>query len=500
MAVIAVAGFHHETNTFAPSKATYQDFESGGGWPPLTRGARAIDVVDGMNVALAGFATAARAAGHRLVPLIWANATPSAHVTRDAYERIAAGLLEELGQVERPDALYLDLHGAMVTEHLDDGEGELLQRIRRLVGPRLPIVVSLDYHANVTPAMIDAADALIGYRTYPHVDMAETGRRSAGFLERILRRGDAPVKAYRQLDFLIPLAAQCTLIEPPIKLFDRLAALELESDAVLTFAGGFPAADIADCGPSAFGFGFDARVQAGVDGLARAIADAEGEFQAEFLSPDEGVRRAIQHSRPGGPPVVLADTQDNPGAGANGDTVGLLEALLRQRAEGAVVGLLIDPASARQAHEAGVGSEREFSLGAISGLAGHTPCVGRFTVERIGDGEFVGSGPFYRGSKMRLGPMALLRRGGVSVVLASKKVQAADQAMFRCLGVEPARQAILGLKSSVHFRADFGPIASDVLVVAAPGPMPADPAVLAWTKLRRGVRLRPNGPEFRGPA
>jgi microcystin degradation protein MlrC len=159
---------------------------------------------------------------------------------------------------------------------------------------------------------------------------------------------------------------------------------------------------------------------------------------------------------------------------------------------------LIDPASARRAHDAGAGATLDFSLGAISGLPGHTPCVGRFTVEQLGDGEFVGSGPFYRGSKMRLGPMALLRRDGVSVVVASKKVQAADQAMFRCLGVEPARQAILALKSSVHFRADFGPMASEVLVVASPGPMPADPAALPWTKLRRGVRLHPNGPEFRG--
>jgi microcystin degradation protein MlrC len=196
--------------------------------------------------------------------------------------------------------------------------------------------------------------------------------------------------------------------------------------------------------------------------------------------------------------VILADTQDNPGAGGNGDTVGILEALLRHRAQGAVLGLLIDPASARQAHEAGVGSERDFSLGAISGLPGHQPCVGRFKVERLGDGNFIGSGPFYKDSKMRLGPMAALRRDGVTVVLASKKVQAADQAMFRCLGIDPGRQAILVLKSSVHFRADFQPLAQEILVVASPGPNPADPAVLPWTKLRRGIRLRPRGPVFGG--
>jgi len=500
MAVIAVAGFHHETNTFAPSKATYQDFESGGGWPPLTRGVRAVDVVDGMNIALAGFAAAARAAGHRLVPLIWANATPSAHVTRDSYERICGMLLEEIGRAEKFDALYLDLHGAMVTEHLDDGEGDLLHRVRQAVGSRIPILASLDYHANITRAMTERADALIGYRTYPHIDMAETGRRVAALLDDVLRRGEPPATAFRKLDFLIPLSAQCTLIEPSIRLFERLAGLETESGAVLTFSGGFPAADIEECGPSVYGCGFGPdRVRRVVDLLVHEVADAEREFQAEFLSPDEGVARAIARSRPGGPPVILADTQDNPGAGANGDTVGILEALLRQRAHGAVVGLLIDPASAKQAHDLGAGAEAEFALGAISGLPGHVPCRGRFKVERVGDGNFVGSGPFYGGSKMRLGPMAALRRDGVTVVVASKKVQAADQAMFRCLGIDPARQSILALKSSVHFRADFQPIAAEVLVVAAPGPMPADPATLPWTKLRSGVRLRPNGPAFRRP-
>jgi len=284
MSTIAVAGFHHETNTFAPSKATYADFESGGGWPALTRGARAVEVVEGMNIGLAGFAAAARASGHRLLPLIWANATPSAHVTKDAYERIATALLEELGRAEKFDALYLDLHGAMVTEHLDDGEGELLRRVRAVLGSRVPIVVSLDYHANVTPAMIEHADALIGYRTYPHIDMADTGRRAAALLDRILREGKPPAKAFRQLNFLIPLTAQCTMIEPSVALFTRLAALETETGAVLSFAGGFPAADIGDCGPSVFGYGFDGgRVTRAVDDLAHAIADVEGDFQAEFL-------------------------------------------------------------------------------------------------------------------------------------------------------------------------------------------------------------------------
>ena len=499
MAVIAVAGFHHETNTFAPSKATYEDFVHGGGWPGLIRGAGAADVVAGMNISLAGFVEAARAAGHRIVPTVWANTTPSAHVTRDAYERIVAMLLEELGRAEKFDAIYLDLHGAMVTEHLDDGEGELLARLRRQVGPRIPIVVSLDYHANMSAQMVANADAFVGYRTYPHIDVAETGKRAETMLSRLLRLGRKPAHGFRQIPYLIPLTAQCTTIAPSVRLFHRLAEIEAESGALLTFAGGFPAADVPDCGPSVFGYGFEAppATADAVEALAREVLAAEAEFDAGLLAPDEAVRQAMARSQPGGPPVILADTQDNPGAGANGDTVGLLEAMLRNRAEG-VVGMLIDPISARRAHDAGVGAALEFSLGALSGLPGHHPCVGRFTVERLGDGEVLGTGPIYGGGHLHLGPMALLRRDDVRVVVATKKVQTADQEMFRCLGVEPARQRIIALKSSVHFRAHFQPIAAEVLVVASPGPMAADPALLPWTKLRAGVRLRPKGPEFRG--
>ncbi|MBI3454056.1 MAG: M81 family metallopeptidase [Rhodospirillales bacterium] len=497
MATIAIGGFQHETNTFAPTKASYADFESGGGWPALARGAAVPEQVAGVNLSIAGFIEAARAAGHRLVPLVWANATPSAHVTRDAFERITGMMIEELGRAGAVDAVYLDLHGAMVAEHVDDGEGEILARVRKIIGPRVPIVATLDLHANVSKAMIERTEALVAYRTYPHVDMTETGQRAFRMLATILERGEAPAKAFRQLPFLIPITAQCTLIDPGQKLYARLAELEASSGATLSFTPGFPAADFADCGPAVFGYAANGKgVEATVAMLAGEAADAEGEFLAEFLSPDDAVRRAMTRTMPGGPPVVLADTQDNPGAGGNGDTVGLLAAMLRQRAEDAVLGLLIDPAAAKQAHAAGVEAETEFALGAASGWAGEKPIAGRFTVERLGDGAFTCTGPFYRGSQMRLGPMALLRRGGVRVVVASKKVQAADQEMFRHLGVEPARMRIVALKSSVHFRAHFQPIAREVLVVASPGPNPADPADLDWRKLRPGVRLRPHGPVF----
>jgi microcystin degradation protein MlrC len=493
---IAHGGFQHETNTFAPTKADYAAFERGGGWPARCHGAAIDPAVGDANIPLAGFLGVMRGGAHRLSGTVWANATPSAHVTRDAFERISGILTDELKRLDGVGAVYVDLHGAMVCEHCDDGEGEILARIRAIVGPRVPVVASLDLHANVTARMVEMSDGLVSYRTYPHVDQGATGARAARLLEWMLQLGERPAKAFRQLDYLIPLNAQCTLIEPGKGLYELMGRIERETGTWLSFNPGFPMADIADCGPSVVGYGPDrARVEAAVEQLAQAVADAERDFGIELLQPDAAVRRAIARGEPGAP-VVLADTQDNPGAGGNGDTTGLLAALIRNRAEDAVLGLLYDPASATQAHAAGVGAELTFRLGEISGVPGHAPYEGRFTVERLGDGFFTCTGPFYRGNKMRLGPMALLRQGGVRVALTSHKVQCADQEMFRHLGVEPVRQRIVALKSSVHFRADFQAIAREVLVVVAPGPAKADPRDLNWTKLRSLVRLTPLGRPF----
>ena len=496
---IAVGGFQHETNTFAPTKADYAAFEHGGGWPPIQRGEGMAEALRDKNIPVSGFFRQIHALGHRTVPLVWANATPSAQVTRDAYERIAGGIIDTLGQAMPVDAVYLDLHGAMVAEHVDDGEGELLRRVRSVVGPRVPIVSSLDLHANVTRAMIEHADGLVAYRTYPHIDMADTGARAARLLDLVLKRGDRPAKSYRSFEFLIPLTTACTLIEPAKRLYAELARIEAETGTTLSFAPGFPMADFAECGPSVFGCGAGRRETAdAVDRLAGLVRDAEADFAPEFLSPDDAVRRAMARGEPG-QPVVLADTQDNPGAGGNGDTTGVLAALLRNHAEESVIGLLIDAEAAKAAHQAGPGATLSLSLGGRSGVPGDSPLAGTFTVERLGDGNFPCKGGLYDGAQMRLGPMALLRQGGVRVVLASRKVQAANQDMFRHVGIEPARQRIVAVKSSVHFRADFQPIAREVLVVTAPGPALADPVDFAWKKLRRGVRLKPKGPVYEPP-
>ena len=493
MARIAIAGLHHETNTFAPIKAGYDEFVLGGGWPGLQQGDRFFHTFPGMNLPIAGAIEVLAGAGQELLPLVWAAATPSAHVTEDAYERIVAMMLDDLRAAGPIDAVYLDLHGAMVTEHLDDGEGELLRRVRAVVGPQIPIATSLDFHANVTPEMIEFSDVMVGYRTYPHVDMAATGRRAAEALLGLLDTQRKPSKSFETIPFLIPLPWQCTMAEPAGSVYRELAVIERETGVLLTFTPGFPAADFLHCGAAVFGYGGDAaRTSTAVRRLTQAIINREKDFAGRIYEPDEAVAEASR--RPAGKPMVLADTQDNPGAGGTSDTTGLLAALVRAGAERATLAIMWDPEAAGAAHAAGPGASLTLELGGRTAAPG--PFRGSFTVERLGTGTFTGTGPMWGGSQITLGPMALLRIGGVRVVVASRKMQGADQSIFRHLGVEPQEERILALKSSVHFRADFAPIAQDILVVKAPGAMLADPADFPFRRLRPGLRLRPLGPAF----
>ena len=500
MARIAVGGFLHETNTFAPTKATYDDFVHGGGWPAMAQGADVLRVMRNINIGLAGFVEAAEAQGWEMVPTISCGASPCAHVTRDAYERIVKVLVEGVNAAGKLDAVYLDLHGAMVTEHLDDGEGEILRRVREVIGKDLPLVVSLDLHANVTPEMVEHADALIAYRTYPHVDMAETGRAAATHLALLLRSKQKFAKAFRQLPFLIPISWQCTSDQPTKGIYQKLAALQGEAVPTLSFAPGFPAADFAHCGPSVFAYGrTQADADAAADNIAALVESHEDDFDGLIYTPDDGVRLAMELAKTASKPIIIADTQDNPGAGGDSDTTGMLRALVRNNASKAAIGVIYDPQSAKTAHAAGVGATVTIALGGKSGIPGDAPYQETFSVEQLSDGRFVAPGPYYGGRDMDMGPSAALRIGDVRVVVSSHKAQLADQAMYRYVGIEPTEQAILVNKSSVHFRADFEPIAEKLLICAAPGAMPADTAELPWTRLRPGIRTRPNGPVFAPP-
>ncbi|KVD42734.1 M81 family metallopeptidase [Burkholderia ubonensis] len=494
---ILIAGFQHETNTFAPSKATYENFEHGGAYPSMSRGTDLLALRE-VNIPTGGFIRVAEAAGHTLVPIIWAGACPSAHVTRDAFECIA-GEIVEAARTFNFDAVYLDLHGAMVAEHVDDGEGELLARVREAVGSNMPIVASLDLHANVTERMLRNADALVAYRTYPHVDMADTGARAAALLGRLLA-GQTLHGASRRLPFLIPINAMCTLFQPSRGVYDAVTVAEAGAVVSVSFAPGFPAADFAECGPVIWAYAHSAdAAHAAVDSLYSRILADEPAWCVPLLSPDEAVREAMRLAEDAGRPVVIADTQDNPGAGGDANTMEMLRALVRNGATGAAFGLVYDPAAAAAAHRAGVGARLELSLGGQSNVPSDAPFAGVFEVVSLSDGKCRYDGPMMNGMQAELGPVACLRFGGVFIAVSSAKVQMLDRNLYRVAGIQPEDMKILVNKSSVHFRADFEPIAKAVLVAKAPGPMVADPADLPWTRLARGMRVRPCGEAFGSP-
>ena len=496
---ILIAGYQHETNTFAPSLADWAAFTRGDSFPPFMRGAEMQARLSGINIPVAGFIDAAKRHGWTLVPSAWAGAIPSSYVTEDAFERIAGAIVDDVkaARVGGLDGIYLDLHGAAVAQHADDSEGELLGRLRALVGPDVPIVASLDLHANVTQRMLREADALVSYRTYPHVDMADTGALAAELLVRRLRAGQREPMAARRLPYLIPINAQSTWMEPARGIYDELLTLDREHGTILSFCMGFPASDFAECAPMVWGHGEAA--ERAVQRLFERAAEPT-QWRPDYLDARDAVVRAMALAEGAAKPVVIADTQDNPGAGGDSNTTGMLHALLQQGAgrkyPGQVaLGLMFDPAAGRAAHAAGIGAEIELSLGTavptFTGQPSDPPLRARFKVLALADGRCTLTGPMMTGVTVQLGPSACLEVDGVRVAVVGGKKQLLDRELLRMVGIHTEQMRLIVAKSSNHFRADFTPHASHVLVAKAAGPMAADPADLPWTKLPASIRRRP---------
>jgi microcystin degradation protein MlrC len=495
MARIAVGGFHHETNCFVPTRTDFEYFAAHRDRPPLVRGPAVLEWLGDSSFALSGFLKK-MGNTHEYVPLIWTSGGAGGYVTRDAFERIAGEMIGMLSQQMPVDAVYLDLHGAAVSEDFEDAEGELLRRVRACVGESVPVVISLDYHSNVTQQMVEMTDGLIGYQTYPHVDRVETGQRSARVMAALLKRGRPTARALRRIPFLIPLNSQCTMIDPSKLIVERAESLEGGDVLNVSYLAGFPPSDLAECGPSVSVHAYSQeKADAAADALAREIEAREAEFAQPLLAPDEAVQRAMRIAGEATKPVVIADTQDNPGAGGTGDTTGLLAALVRNKAD-AALGYFFDAEAAAAAHRAGEGAEIEIALGGKFGIEGDAPYRATFRVLKLGDGRMRTTGPSVGGRDIDLGPMALLGIDDVKIAVTTKRMQAHDQAPFRHLGIEPKDQKILALKSTVHFRADLQPIAQEVLVAVAPGGHIVDPTKYAYKRLRKGVRLYPLGPVF----
>jgi microcystin degradation protein MlrC len=496
---ILIAGYQHETNTFAPSLADWAAFTRGDSFPAFVRGAAMQAQLTGINMPVGGFMEFAKGQGWQLLPSCWAGAIPSSYVTRDAFERIATTICQDVVAAATTglDAIYLDLHGAAVAEHAFDSEGELLSRLRAIVGPQLPIVASLDLHANVTPRMLRDADALVAYRTYPHVDMAATGMLAGQLLARRFKADRKEAMHAHRLPFLIPLNAQSTWQQPAQDLYATLQALDREHGTVLSFCMGFPASDFEGCAPMVWGHG--AQAEAAVERLY-ALAAEPTQWQVDIRPAREAVTQALALCESAAKPVVIADTQDNPGAGGDSNTTGMLHALLAQgagrRHPGQVaLGLMFDAPAASAAHAAGLGAELDITLGTAvptyTGQPSDPPVRGRFKVRALSDGRCTLTGPMMRGLTVNLGPSACLEIEGIQVAVVSGKKQLLDRELLRMVGIHTEQMRLVVVKSSNHFRADFQPHASAVLVAKAAGPMAADPGDLPWTRLPATIRRRP---------
>lgn len=493
---IAIAGFQHETNSFSPTPATLADFEMDDSWPGLMRGDAVVHRTRGINLGVAGFILAAEADPTvEIIPILWASAEPSGPVTDDAFETITDEIIAGLAAAGPLDGIFLDLHGAMITQSHDDGEGDILQRVRALVGPDLPIAVCLDLHANISPRMVDLATSIAIFRTYPHLDMADTGARCLPMLMAQIN-GARPCKAFAQVPFLVALHAQCTDMAP----MGPLYALAEREGAEL--AAGFTGGDTRHTSPSVLAYAdTQEAADAAVATVLAAMLEAEPTFTDLPFPPAVAVAQAM--ALPIGPSVIIADVEDNPGGGGSSDTTGLLRALVEGGAQGALLGVMHDVAAAEAAHAAGVGGTVTLGLGGKSGCDGDAPFESTFRVAALSDGRVVYEGAMYGGGEAQIGPSALLRVEGcdadVQIVVSSVRNQCLDRGYFRHLGINPEHARIVAVKSTVHFREAFEPMAQAVLTTAVPGALASDLTKVPFRHLREGVRLGPKGPPYRPP-
>ncbi len=514
---IFITGYQHETNTFAPSLADWAAFHAGDTFPAYRRGQALIDTFANVNIPIGGFIQAALENGWALVPSVWAGATPSSYVTTEAFERICGDICEDLREAVKSgiDAVYLDLHGAAVAQNADDSEGELIARIRAIVGEAVPIVGSLDLHANVTKRMLGIADALVSYRTYPHIDMADTGRLAAKLLQRRISLGLKETMHHQRFAYMIPLNAQSTWMQPAKRLYDELIASDAAHDVVLSFCMGFPAADFAECAPMIWGYGSQA--ETAVKALY-AIASQPKQWDPGVLPVREAVALAIELAAKSSKPIIIADTQDNPGAGGDSNTTGVLHELLRQGAgkkfpNRVALGMVYDPESAAAVHDfiekehvAGISTAQSaiknrviaLKLGkavmTFTGQLSDAPVQAEFTIEQLSDGVCTYKGPMMTGVTAHLGKSCALNVEGVRVAVVSGKAQLLDRELLRMVGIEAEQMKIIVVKSSNHFRADFTPLVADpqrdVIVAKAAGPMASDAGDLPWKKLSPTISPR----------
>jgi microcystin degradation protein MlrC len=481
---IALAGFTHEANCFCPVPATQESFAARN----YAVGPELIAQAQGTRTEPAG-ALDVLAAGHdvEVVPLLLARAGSSGPITAETYQRIRDDLLGRLRAALPVDGVLLVLHGAMMAEGADDASGELLDHVREAVGASVPIVGTLDLHANVTPRMARAATALVGYHTAPHVDMYEAGETAARILLGAVRGDLRPTAALVRLPLLVPAENARHTDGPLSEVINR--ALAWEREGRIKHGGVFavqPWLDAPDVGCSVYVV-TDATPEDAV-GYAQELASMFWErrqaFVPELCSPDEAVRLALA-----GTPrrVILCDSADAPSSGSTGDNTAILKAVLDAQPREPVLLNIVDAEAAHAAARAGVGAQIRLSLGGKLAPEYAQPVTVDAYVKTISDGEFVFKGPGMRGVVHRMGLATVLSIGSIRLAVMSRGITQWDPELYRSLGLEPGDARITQVKSPAAFRAAYGGLYDEIIIVDAPGAASPDLTALPWRRLRRPI-------------
>ncbi len=463
---VMTGGVSHETNTFSRIATTMEHFRRGS----LLYANEIPRARRGTRTGIGATFEAAERYGWLLVHPILAAANPSGTVTDDAFEALVAPLIDAAPGV---DGVLLHLHGAMVTASFEDAEGELLRRLRIAVGPDVPVVVTLDLHGNITELMASSANALIAYRTYPHIDAYERAWQGAELLQRAMRGEIRPQTVIARRPMLRGLDGGRTQTGPMRELIARGEALEQNGAAlVVSVCAGFTAADIHDIGPSV------TVTTDGADPRAAEIADAFMDHawatrdfaSVRHITPEAAVAQAKagegRHDRP----LVISDVTDNPGSGHYGDATNLLRAMVAADLQNAVFYALFDPQAVQDGIALGIGREGAITLGGKHDpTAGGEPLTLTGRVVTLSDGRFQVFGPMGGGVWKDYGASMLFRVGGIDVIAITNNTQATDAAQITSLGVDLAHKATIALKSAHHFRAAFEPLAREVITVDGGG-------------------------------
>jgi microcystin degradation protein MlrC len=481
---ILVARMNHETNTFSPVATPLAAFGRNG--PAF--GEDAYNENKGMRTAMSAFIDAAERGGAQLVTPVSASANPSGPVSVEAYDTICNAIVDA---ARGCDAVMLDLHGAMVAENSNDGEGDLLERVRAVL-PKAPIAVALDLHANVTQKMIDNADVMVSFKTYPHVDMFECGAHAARLLFDLLDGRTRPVIAWSQPPLLTHTLRSASAAGAMKRAVEAAQAAEREGMLAVSVLAGFSLADIPTPCISVVVVGDGDREAAArvAERIARQIwDDREGFF---YRSPPlaDSVTEGAALARGADKPVLLLDHGDNCMSGGTCDTMDVYEEAIGQGLTGIVMGLLCDPEAVAALFAAGVGETVTLGVGnKLSGGAAkpRPPVILTGVVRALTDGEYVISGPTYTGQRAHMGRAAVLDMGVAKIVLTERTHEPWDLGVFESVGIDPRRATFLILKSRMYCRPVFAPIAHGLVECDSRGVTSSDFGLFEFRNVQRPV-------------